>query len=649
MNFKTTSIRLALICSLLLPASLAAQIKLPQLIADGMVLQRDSPVKIWGWAAPDEMVSVTFMGENYQTVANREGEWELMLPKLEAGGPHRMMLQASNLLTIDNILIGDVWVCSGQSNMELPMRRVKPLYEEEIANAHNSFIRHFTVPQTYDFIESRTDLAQGQWLETTPESVLNFSAVAYFFAKELYEKYQVPIGLLNTSLGGSPAEAWMSEEALKEFPGHYAEAQHFKDTLLIREIEQKDQTRIGAWYQELSKKDKGYQGPQAWHDPSLNTADWATMELPGYWADTELGAVNGVVWFRKEVEIPANAAGEPAKLNLGRIVDADSVFVNGQFIGTTSYQYPPRWYNIPAGVLKEGENTIAIRVINESGKGGFVPDKPYELTVADQRIDLKGAWKHRLGTAMEPLASQTFIRWKPLGLYNAMISPLLNYRIKGVIWYQGESNAGRAIEYLELFPAMIKDWRKQWDQGDFPFLFVQLSNFMEAKDQPAESDWALLREAQRKTLALPNTGMAVAIDLGEWNDIHPLNKKGVGHRLALAAKKVAYGEDLVHSGPEYESMKVEGNKVILTFKNSGSGLQAKGDDKLKQFAIAGPDKKFVWANASIKGNTVEVWSEKVPKPVAVRYAWADNPEGANLYNKEGLPASPFATDVFENE
>lgn len=636
---------LPLLFILFIPIIGLGQVKLPRLVSDGMVLQREAEVKIWGWASAGEEISINFLDKTYQIVANSNGEWEIKLPDMQAGGPFQMTIQASNTINLDDILIGDVWVCSGQSNMELPMRRVKPLYEDEIANAKNNFIRYFEVPKQYDFNEVHEDLSSGQWEKTTPENVLHFSAAAYFFAKNLYEKYQVPIGLINSALGGSPVEAWMSEEALKSFPEHLQEAQRFKDSTLIRQIEQDDQERIQAWYQQLNQKDQAYDNPQkVWSDPSLNTADWASMQVPGYWADTPLGPVNGVVWFRKEIEIPADNAGQAAELNLGRIVDADSVFVNGQFVGTTSYQYPPRWYTIPAGVLKAGKNTIAVRIINQSGKGGFVLDKPYYLAVESDTIDLTGSWKYKLGAEMEPLASQTFIRWKPLGLYQAMIAPLLNYRIKGVIWYQGESNADQPEEYAELFPAMIRDWRKQWEQGTFPFLFVQLANFMEAKDQPAESNWAMLREAQRQALALPKTGMAVAIDIGEWNDIHPLNKKDVGERLALVAQKVAYGEEVVYSGPTYESMEIEGNKVILTFDNIGSGLKVKGKD-LNYFAIAGADKDFVWANAKVKGNKVIVWSEKISNPVAVRYAWADNPEGANLYNKEDLPASPFRTDI----
>ena len=412
-------------------------------------------------------------------------------------------------------------------------------------------------------------------------------------------------------------------------------------------IEESDTRRINDWYNLSSKIDEGNKDPNnIWSNPSLNSTDWMTMKIPGYWADTKVGFLNGVVWFRKKVNIPVSMVGKKAKIVLGRILDADSVFINGKFIGRTTYLYPRRRYDIQPDILREGENTIVIRVVNSAGRGGFVFDKPYEIETENDTIDLKGEWKFKVGDIMPSLSSQTFIRWKPLGLYNAMIAPLLNYKIKGAIWYQGESNADRPWDYFDLFSAMINDWRNKWNEGDFPFLFVQLPNFMKAKNEPSESNWALLREAQLKTLSLPNTGMAVTIDIGEWNDIHPVDKKDVGDRLALATEKIAYGDDVVYSGPIYKSMKVEGNKIMLSFSNVGSGLIAKGGGDLKYFAIAGKDKQFVWAKAKIKGDKIIVWNDKIGDPVAVRYAWADNPEGANLYNKEGLPASPFRTDNF---
>jgi sialate O-acetylesterase len=622
------------------------QVKLPKLISDGMVLQRDTNVKIWGWASSNENVSVSFLGSTYQTKTDDKGNWDIELPELKAGGPYVMKIDASNSIIINDIMIGDVWVCSGQSNMEHSLGSFDWVYKKEIANSTNKYIREFHVPQKYDFNIAQKDLQSGSWKIANPENVVNFSAVAYFFGKEIYNKYKIPVGLINSSLGGSPVESWISEDALKKFPAYYNEARLFRDSSLIEKIEISDSKRINAWYNLSSKIDQGYKNQNSWRDPSLDDSNWMTMKIPGYWADTKTGFLNGVVWFRKKVNIPASMVGKKAKIILGRIVDADSVFINGKFIGNTTYLYPRRRYDIPTGILKECENTIAIRVVNSSDRGGFVFDKPYQIQTENDTIDLKGEWKFKVGDIMPSLASQTFIRWMPMGLYNAMISPLLNYKIKGAIWYQGESNAGRPGDYFDLFSTMINDWRNHWDEGSFPFLFVQLPNFMEARSEPSESDWALLREAQLKTLSLPNTGMAVTIDIGEWNDIHPVDKLDVGDRLALAAEKIAYGEDIVYSGPFYRSMKIEGDKIILSFTNVGSGLISKRNDRLKYFSIAGADKHFVWAKAKIEGDKVIVWNDKVPNPVAVRYAWADNPEGANLYNKEGLPASPFRTDNY---
>jgi sialate O-acetylesterase len=633
----------AWISGFLAQAAVFGQLRLPKLIGDGMVLQRDAAVRIWGWAAAGEKVTVSFLDSTRETAADDSGKWAVTLRGLKAGGPHTLTVKAERAVEIRDVRVGDVWVCSGQSNMELPMRRVSPIYRPEIAGSENPNIRCFTVPQGYDFKAPRNDFPSGVWKAADPRNVLDFPAVAYFFAKELFDKYRVPIGLINASLGGSPAEAWISEESLKAFPVHYAEAQRFKSDSLIRRIESQDRARIQGWTRALGLKDEGYR--RLWADPGFDASGWPVMTVPGYWTGTPLEGTNGSVWFRRETAVPAGMVGKPALLVLGRIVDADSVFVNGKFAGATGYQYPPRRYDIPSGVLKAGKNTVVVRVVSNIGTGGFVPGKAYEIVSGGFRADLRGEWRYHVGAFMEPLAGETFIRWKPVGLFNAMVSPLFNFRIKGVIWYQGESNTGRPVEYRELFPALIRDWRRHWGQGDFPFLYVQLPNFMEAGESPSESDWAMLREAQKKALALPNTGMAVAIDLGEWNDVHPLNKKDVGKRLALTAQSVAYGDGaVVDSGPVYKSMTVRDGRVVLKFGNTGTGLVARGGGKLKTFSIAGPDMKFVWAKAKIQGDRVIVWNRKIGSPVAVRYAWADNPEGANLCNREGLPASPFRTD-----
>ncbi|MBN1804127.1 MAG: hypothetical protein JW837_02640 [Sedimentisphaerales bacterium] len=622
------------------------QVRLPRLISDGMVLQRGENVKIWGWAAEGEKVTINFNGKTYRTTTNSDGEWAVILPELKAGGPYSMDIDAGNHITIKNILIGEVWVCSGQSNMDLPMARVEKLYKDVIANSENPAIRRFFVSKRYDFNESQEDLQSGSWESANPESVLRFTATGYFFAKALYEKYRIPVGLIHASVGGSPAQSWLSEDALQAFPEHLEIAEKFKDEDYLNQIADKDKAVGDAWYSLQHQKDKGLaDGQKPWFDPACDASDWKTMNVPGYWADEELGYVNGVVWFRKEINVPASMTGKPARLLLGRVVDSDRTYVNGKFVGSVSYQYPPRKYDVPEDLLKAGKNIIVVRVINNTGRGGFIPDKLYQLSVAGQTIDLKGQWQYKLGAVMDPLPPKTFIEWQPLGLYNGMIAPLLNYTIKGVIWYQGESNTARPLEYRRLFPAVIADWREKWNQGDFPFLYVQLANFMKAKDRPTESNWAELREAQLKTLVVPDTAMAVAVDIGEWNDVHPLNKEDVGKRLALAAQKVAYGDQkVVYSGPIYKSMKIEGNKIVLTFTHIGSGLAIRGGNELKYFAIAGADKKFVWAKAKIRGNKIVVWNDEITNPVAVRYAWADNPDGANLYNKEGLPASPFRTD-----
>ncbi|OXA86317.1 sialate O-acetylesterase [Flavobacterium hibernum] len=635
--------KIILLLTILLSFAVNAQIKLPRLISDGMILQRDTKVKIWGWASPKEKIQLDFNHKTYKAETNAEGKWTIVLPSQKAGGPYEMTLKGNSTIVLKNILFGDVWVCSGQSNMELPMDRLKDKYKEVIAKAENPNIRQFLVPDQYYFTNEKEDFTSGEWVSANPVSVLQFSGVAYFFALEIYEKYKIPIGLINSALGGSPAESWISEKSVKKFPDYYQEYLKYKDGKLEVQIDQNDKKVSNDWYKLANNTDLGLKNN--WSNPEFNDINWKTMNVPGYWADNQLGNVNGVVWFRKEFSIP-KVKENTAKLILGRIVDADSVYVNGQFVGTTSYQYPPRIYSFNANILKEGKNEIAVRIINNSGKGGFVLDKPYELVLGKDTLDLKGSWKYELGAKMLPLPGQTFVRWKPVGLYNAMIAPLKNYSIKGVLWYQGESSTKKPSEYFSLMETLITNWRTQWQQPKLPFLVVQLTNFMDPKTEPVESNWAALRQQQLNTLAIPNTGLAVTIDLGEWNDIHPLNKYDVGKRLSLQARKKVYGEkDLVASGPLFKAMEQKGNKLILSFTDTGSGLLAKDNTSLKGFAIANNDGKFVWANATIEGDKIVVWNDTISNPSKVRYAWADNPVEANLYNKENLPASPFESDL----
>lgn len=630
------NILILLLCSLGI-SLIDAKVKLPALVSDGMVLQRDQKLNIWGKADAGEKVEVKFLNKNYKTTADKNGNWKILLPRQKAGGPHTMSI---NEITLKDILIGDVWLASGQSNMELPMRRLKPLYADEIKNANNKNIRFFTVPQKYNFKAPQNELDGGKWEVTNPQTILNFSGVAYFFAKDLSSRNKVAVGIIHSSLGGSPIQAWMEENSLKKYPEYLDEAKKWQNDDLIKSTESNEQAMSREWYTELDQNDVGLN--QHWENFELNDSDWKTMSIPGSWEDKE-GSFDGTVWFRKEINLTENQEGKAAFLNLGRIKDADVTYVNGIKVGNVTYEYPPRWYDIPAGILKAGKNVITVRISNGSGKGQFIADKPYYLEIDGNQIDLKTGWKYKIGVKMNKTApGQTFIRWKPTGLYNAMIHPLINFNIKGAIWYQGESNTGKPKEYGDLLTTMITDWRNKWNQQDMPFFIVQLANFMEPKTQPVESNWAMLREQQRQvSLKVPNTGLAVIIDIGEWNDIHPLNKKTVGERLALQAVKVSDKKNIIADGPVYQSMKVEGNKIILSFKE---GTDEFADvSELKGFAIKGKDGKYEWAKAKTEGKSVIVWSDSVSNPVSVRYNWADNPDG-NLKNTTGLPASPFTTE-----
>ncbi|WP_308005053.1 sialate O-acetylesterase [uncultured Chryseobacterium sp.] len=632
-NIKILTFLLCICCTLLFEA----KIKLPALVSDGMILQRNQKLNIWGKADANEKVEVKFLNKNYKTTADQNGNWKILLPEQKAGGPYTMTI---NEITLKDILIGDVWLASGQSNMELPMRRLTPLYSDEIKNANNQNIRFFTVPQKYNFKSPQTELEGGKWEATNPQTILNFSGVAYFFAKNVSEKNKVPVGIIHSSLGGSPIQAWMDENSLKKYPEYLDEAKKWQNDELIKSTESSEQALSKAWYTELDQSDIG--SNQHWESFDLNDSEWKTMKIPGSWEDTE-GSFEGSVWFRKEIILTKNQTGKAAFLNLGRIKDADVTYINGTKVGNVTYEYPPRWYDVPAGILKEGKNIIAVRISNGSGKGQFIADKPYYLEIDGQKIDLKSEWKYKIGAKMAKMApGTTFIRWKPTGLYNAMINPLMNYNITGAIWYQGESNTGKPKEYGDLLTTMITDWRNKFNNKEMPFITVQLANFMEAKAQPVESNWAELRDQQRKvSLQVPNAGLAVIIDVGEWNDIHPLNKKTVGDRLALQAMKLAYGKNIVADGPVYQSMKINGNKIVLSFKTGTDDFAPVVE--LKGFAIKNAGGNWSWAKAKIEGKTITVWNDSVTNPVAVRYDWADNPDG-NLKNKTGLPASPFTTE-----
>lgn len=627
-----------------------AQVRLPRIIRSQMVLQRGQEAHIWGWASPGERISLEFQGKKYKTRASQTGEWEISLPPAKAGGPFVMKIKGKkNELVLEDILIGDVWLCAGQSNMVHQMDIHDVTYAQDIKEANFPEIRHFKIPYIENMNGPAEDLSpspyqdEDEWEKAVGEQVRPFSAVAFFFARHLYEKYQVPIGLINASVGGSSIETWMSEEVLKTYPSIKRSIQQNKDTAYVDSM--KELTRWS--YPEHVFFSEPEMRVEKWISPDLQPKNWHRINIPGYWEDQGIRNLDGQVWYRREVNIPASMAGKEARVFLGRVIDADHLYINGKFIGGTTYQYPQRRYKVPAGILKAGRNTFVIRVYNYGGKGGFVPDKPYCIFTENDTVDLKGYWSYKVSQAFLPSKSSAGfnLRQQPTTFYNGMLAPITNYSIRGILWYQGESNHPEPEAYADLLQKMIVQWREDFGKPDLPFIYAQLPNYLDVNYLPEESQWATLRESQLKALGLPHTAMTVNIDLGEWNDIHPDNKKDVGERMALAARKLSYGEDLVYSGPIYRSHQMKGDSILLSFDHIGSGLSTTDGEALDNFALAGADKEFVWAKAKIEGDKVLVWSDEVPAPMYLRYAWADNPFHANLCNKEGLMASPFRVEL----
>lgn len=630
---------------ILLPLTGKTQVRISKIFTDNMVIQRDVQVPVWGWAEKGERIAVTFNDKTFKATPDKSGKWMIKLPSMSQGGPYSMeIVGKQNSIEIRNIMVGDVWVCSGQSNMEWSVEQSSNA-EKEIASASDELIRHFKVPRSHANVPG-DELAGGQWQVTGSKTVGAFTAVGYYFARELRKNIDVPVGLLNTSWGGSRVEPWMSAEAL----GIEDPESVMADLLRKKELESEERLqKLRDQFGEIPETDLGMKGEvPIWADPGLDESKWVKMSLPALWENAGYEGLDGIGWFRKTIDLTEGESNQPVELGLGKIDDSDVVWINGIKVGGMEQKWNvERVYEVDASILKPGKNVIAVRVEDTGGGGGIYgePELMYLKTGNDTRT-LTGDWKFRVGAFM---ASQSIYHNQiPTLLYNKMIYPVLDFPIKGVIWYQGESNAGNdedALEYRKLFPAMIKDWRSRWNSGDFPFLFVQLANFLEPDEEPADHSWALLRESQSAALATPNTAQAVIIDIGEADDIHPGNKQDVGQRLSLAARKLAYGEDIVYSGPVYKSHEVKGNKVIISFDQVGSGLSAGSKyGYVRGFAIAGEDGKFVWAQAGIEGDRVVVWNDSIETPTAVRYAWGVNPDDANLYNKEGLPASPFRTD-----
>lgn len=638
-----------LLATLFISNSLLAKLRIPDIFGDNMVVQQGKKIHVWGTALPDQHVTVSFL-HNASMVASdaKTGAWDLWLPAFKAGQGGDMIIRAGEeKIVLKNILVGEVWICSGQSNMEFPLGAFKDLYAAEINSSANSNIRFATVKNVFSNIEEKNTPLRFSWASVTPFNVGDCSAVAYFFAKKLYERLKMPIGLIVSSWGGTPAQAWMDETGIKDFKD-YAETYN-------KSIKTIDLSKLNELKQQFeadfrNKKSNAAATFKTFLTTQLNTSDWEDAVLPGAWENSGHPDFDGIAAYIISFNIPDASAGQQAILHLPAIDDIDSTYLNGKFIGSHTVWNELRTYKIPPGFIKAGKNTLTIWVEDGQGGGGLNNDPDnYYLDIGGMKTYLKGPAKLKLLLPLNQTGGVNLsgMQNEPCVLFNAMIAPLLPLSIRGAIWYQGESNASKYEEYRTLFPAMINRWRSRFNQGDFPFLFVQLSSYNPAITEPAISDWAFLREAQTIALKLPNTGMAVTTDVGDLKDIHPKRKKEVGERLAANAFKIVYGfKKEIAAGPVYQGAVAKAQAMQVTFSNTGRGLMIKGNE-LKGFSVAGDDKVFYPATGSIyKNTTVLISAVEVKHPVYVRYAWANAPMDANLYNKEGFPAVPFRNDKY---
>ena len=652
-------------------SALRAELSIPPVFADHMVLQRDAKVSVWGWADPGDEVSVTFAGQKQSAKANKDGRWSVALSPMSASATPRTLTisgaAGGQKSEIKDVLVGDVWLCSGQSNMACGSRGGVPDWKEEASRTDYPNIRFFSVKHNLSLSPER--VFEGVWSACNTRTAGSFSGAGFFFGRSLYEKLKIPIGLIHASRGATRAEVWVSREALGDVPSlkpeldlldrarrSYDEVQ--KEYLAAKE--RADQARKEA-IAELIKREANEELARQMAAPDLDAGSWKEINVPTPIFDHPfLGKCEGEIWFRRTVEIPKEWDGKDLELHLGAVDEIDVTFFSGSKIGASgsvekrdvSNWDRPRAYKIPGGIVKAGKNVVAVRAFNFNGAGGIWGGQPEQMRIElvgsqpIRSVPIAGKWRCKAAFRFPPRAPDAPLCSRtPSAYFNGMIHPLIPFGIRGAIWYQGESNVGNGFRYRSVFRKLIEDWRARWGQGEFPFLFVQLPSFSPPVAEPGPSLWAEVREAQLMTLSLPNTGMAITLDVADPLDLHPKNKRDVGDRLALAARGIVYQEEgLVFCGPIYESMRRQGRGIRLSFRHVGSGLVARDGKKLGQFAIAGEDRKFVWAEATIEGETVVVSSAQVPEPVAVRYAWANNPAGANLGNKEGLPASPFRTD-----
>tara|TARA_Y100001935_G_scaffold1014_1_gene865 strand:+ start:63999 stop:65864 length:1866 start_codon:yes stop_codon:yes gene_type:complete len=613
----------------------AQNLTMPKIFNDHMVLQRNTDVRLWGNASPETSVLIKLGKQEFNTISNSDGYWEVFITPQKAGGPHTLTITAGNKIEFKDVYFGDVWLAGGQSNMEWQIGANIDNMEEELNDANYPEIRFIKIPHDISMMPLNDLRNETSWKVANKENARDFSAVAWFFAKHNHLEKDVPVGIIDDNWGGTPAEAWTPIMRLLTVKGYEQEAAEMLEP-------GKDWDQIIADNEEVNRiKYERVQDTEDFkiygaHTMNFDDSEWKEISLPNE------KVLRDFVWLRKTFELKEV---DDAELSFGNPGKFTVAFVNGKHVYTKIWSDDPEVIKIDKKYLKKGKNVIAVRTVEDwSNDTYFGKTGEMWIKTNGKTIDLEGLWKFS-NRVEPPLPATTRYEHKPGALFNSMIKPVAGYTIKGAIWYQGESNVDKNQYYNELFEAMIEEWRNYWKQDDFPFLFVQLANYQQKYDYPTDSGWARLQEAQTQTLSLANTGMAVIVDIGDANDIHPRNKQDVGYRLWQSARHVAFNEDIVYSGPMYRSHVIEGNTIRVSFDHTGSGLIIKNSDKVDGFAIAGKDGVFYWAKATIDGNQIVLRSDNVPEPVYIRYAWADNPD-VSLYNKEGLPAVPFRTDDF---
>ena len=618
-----------------LSISIFSQLRLANIFGDGMVLQRNDSINIWGWSKPEDEVSVFLQGDEYNTISNKDGKWLVQTRHYSAGGPFNLKVKnSSEELFCKDVYTGDVWLCSGQSNMHMKMKSVKENYPEEFNLKENKNIRFVEVPSQINFNETESDIKNTNWSVLNSKSIYKFSAAAYFFAKNLQPKLNVPIGLIVSAVGGSPVESWMSEKSALNYKTVAKRLSEAKQEGFLQNLEKKYKENRNNWF--LEAEEKLINNDILYQPKSFNhTYKYKWFPFHKH---------TGVYWFKKEFYLDETSLTD-TRLYLGKIGDSDSTFLNGKYIGNTSNRYVDREYWFPPKLLKKGNNTIEIKVYNFRWRAGFMFGDIMEFKSKQTNFRLMDEWYFADLCEMPSLKAGENKFWRPVGLFNGMIAPLKNLKLKGVIWYQGEANAkkGLAFVYRDRFSNMIKDWRSLFEKKDLPFLFVQLPNYLKSNPNPSKSSWAMLRESQLMVSKEDNNGMITSIDIGEANDIHPKNKKEIGNRLAIEAMRLAYNDGSNLKFDTYvDQILFQDNQVKVFFSDQKINYKGKGNHY--NIAIAGKDKKFYWADIVLKKGILIARSERVDNPIAIRYAWSNNPGFPLLFNNFDIPVYPFRSD-----